>query len=120
MKPDAQISIKDYRKKILSLRSGRGPGVKCFFPSHVFPARAGELKGDLLRDPLRLPIFKKIKSLACHNSNAPGVGCANLAPFAADLVEKVFTCSRLIRFLNDDGRVDVSFCAARRVADSFI
>jgi hypothetical protein len=47
-------------------------------------------KGDLLQDPLRLPIFKTIQSLAHQNSNAHGVGCMNLAPFVADLVEDVF------------------------------
>ena len=38
----------------------------------------------------------------------------NLAPCVADLVEDVFTRSKLIQFLNDDGSVDVYFCASRQ------
>ena len=37
----------------------------------------------------------------------------NLAPFVADLVEDVFTRSKLIQFLNDDGSVDIYLCASR-------
>ena len=68
-------------------------------------------KGDLLRDPLHLPICKTIQSLAYENSKAHGVGCINLAPFVADVVEDVFTRSKLIQFLNENRSVHGRRCA---------
>jgi hypothetical protein len=53
-------------------------------------------KGDPLRDPLNLPICQDDQSLARQNSKAQSVGCMNLAPFVAELVENVFTRSQLI------------------------
>lgn len=58
-------------------------------------------KGDLLRAPLRLPIFRTIQSLTYQISNAHGVGRMNLAPCVADLVEEVFTRPKPIQFLTE-------------------
>jgi hypothetical protein len=56
----------------------------------------GKSKGDLLRDPLRLPIFKSIPSLSDQNSNTQVVVYMSQAPFDADLIGAVFMRLELI------------------------
>ena len=57
------------------------------------------------------PIFKTIWPSAYQDSNAHGVSCMNLVPFVADLVEDVFTRSKLIQFLNENRSVYGCDCA---------